>query len=122
VKRRYRLTRRSDFKQVRLLGKSFAHPLVVLILVRNSLSNTRIGITASRSISKAVQRNRAKRQLRAWMESYLSELEPGWDVLLITRPLISQASFAEIGKAVRDVIVRAKLLRSENQRGEPTEF
>ncbi|NPV77819.1 MAG: ribonuclease P protein component [Anaerolineae bacterium] len=121
MKRRYRLTRTSDFKRVRLFGKSFAHPLIVLILARNSLSNTRVGITTSRAITKAVYRNRAKRQLRAWIESYLGDLEPGWDVLLITRPLICQASFDDIGKAVQDVFTRARLLRSGDQRGRQAE-
>ena len=117
MKRRYRLTRTSDFKRVRLLGKSFAHPLLVLILVRNSLDITRIGISTSRAIAKAVQRNRVKRQLRALLDCHIGCLEPGWDVVLIARPGICQVSFEDIGKAVTNVISRAGLLRPDHEHG-----
>jgi len=117
MKRRYRLTRTSDFKRVRLQGKSMAHPLLILILTRNSLDVSRVGISTSRAITKAVTRNRVKRQIRAILDQYIPHLEPGWDIILIARPGICQVPFEEIEKAVTNVISRARLLRSDRAGG-----
>jgi ribonuclease P protein component len=65
VKRLFRLTRPTDFKRVRRLGRSFAHPLVVLVVLRNMTGELHIGITASRTVGGAVQRNRVRRQVKS---------------------------------------------------------
>ncbi|MCC6146635.1 MAG: ribonuclease P protein component [Anaerolineaceae bacterium] len=116
MKRHYRLTRTADFKRVRLLGKSFAHPLVILILTRNSLPHNRYGITTSRALAGAVQRNRAKRRLRSWVDRYSEKLESGWDIVLIVRAPIQQASFNDIGKALQNVFARAEVLSAGDER------
>ncbi len=119
VHRRFRLTRAADFQRVRLEGKSYAHPLLVLILSFRSEPGLRVGIAAGRKLGKAVQRNRAKRLLRAALQSFLPHLaQQPVDMLLIARPALLQASFAEIRQALESLLRRAHLLshpsKSEN--------
>jgi ribonuclease P protein component len=57
VKRRFRLTRSTDFKRVRSSGKSYAHPLVVLYALPSDQPHMRIGVAASKAVGNAVQRN-----------------------------------------------------------------
>ena len=83
MERKHRLTRSIDFKRVRRTGKSHAHPLAVLISLRNDLAITRVGISAAKSIGKAVRRNRAKRRLREAMRLHLPDIASGWDVVVI---------------------------------------
>jgi ribonuclease P protein component len=110
VKRRFRLTRSTDFKRVRRSGKSYAHPLVVLIKEPSQTSETRIGITAGRSVGNAVVRNRAKRQLRAIVSGLLPQLKPGWNLVLVCREPIRTAEFSAIQAAVELLLGRAGLL------------
>ena len=50
--------------------------------------SARIGFTASKKIGNAVLRNRAKRRMRAAAQSVLTQLaRPGWDYVLVARPL-----------------------------------
>jgi ribonuclease P protein component len=111
VNRRYRLTRSDDFKRVRRLGKSYAHPLVVLVAHPNELAELRIGIVATRSVGGAVERNRAKRRLREAVQPMFSRLPEGWDILLLARQPLSVATFQQIQAALEGLITRAHLSR-----------
>jgi ribonuclease P protein component len=110
VKRRFRLTRSTDFQRVRQYGKSYAHPFLVLVVLPNQEENSRFGVTAGRSVGKAVQRNRSKRRLRAALQSYLSMVSPGWDIVLIARRPILEASFPKIRAAISLLLQRAGIL------------
>ncbi|HWQ04931.1 MAG TPA: ribonuclease P protein component [Longilinea sp.] len=115
MRRRFRLTRSNDFKRVRRVGKSYAHPLVVLIVDPNPEGGLRIGVTAGRSVGNAVLRNRAKRRLRAAVDGLLQELAPGKNLILLARPAIASASFSEIQTALARLMLRAGLLQTDEE-------
>ncbi len=110
MKRRFRLTRSTDFQRVRRIGKAYAHPLVVFIAAPSELQQVRVGVVAGRAVGMAVQRNRSKRRLRACIEPLLPCLPPGWDMIFLARKPIDQAGFAEICAAVQTLLRRAGLL------------
>lgn len=111
MNRKFRLTRSTNFERVRRLGKSYAHPLVVLIALPNQEENTRFGVAAGRSVGNAVRRNRAKRILRAALQQYLPDVKPGWDVVLIARRTMTGATFQQTVTALAALLGRAKLLQ-----------
>ncbi len=96
--------------RVRRNGKSYAHPLLVLITRSNELPHVRIGITAGRSIGNAVQRNRAKRLLREAMRPMLSVLASGWDLVLVARSGMVNASLEDTRSALDTLLHRAELI------------
>jgi ribonuclease P protein component len=110
VKRRFRLAKSTDFQRVRRLGKSYAHPLVVLIALPNDLDRSRFAVSAGRSLGNAVHRNRAKRLIRESLRALLVAVAPGWDVIFLARAPLSHASLEAVSKAVRDVLDRANLI------------
>lgn len=111
MNRKFRLTRSTNFERVRRLGKSYAHPLIVLIALPNQEENTRFGVAAGRSVGNAVRRNRAKRILRAALQQYLPDVKPGWDVVLIARRTMTGATFQQTVTALAALLGRAKLLQ-----------
>ena len=113
MKRKFRLTRTTDFKRVRRFGKSYAHPLVVLITSPNQALMVHVGVTASRSVGGAVDRNRAKRRIRAAIEPLFPALRPGWDLIFLARKAILQADFKEIQAAFFSLLKSANLLVEE---------
>jgi len=114
VKRKFRLTQANDFKRVRHTGKSYAHPLVVIVCVKGLTAHSRAGIIATRSSGGAVERNRVKRQLREIIAPYISELDDPVDLLLIARERASKAEFSEIQSAVVELLGKAGLIGSNN--------
>ncbi len=101
-------------------GKSYAHPLVVLVVAPNGLEQVRVGVAAGRRLGKAVQRNRAKRRLREIMRPLLPALKPGYDVMLIARPPMATAEFETIRQAVIALLHRASLLTTSTDGTLPT--
>ena len=114
MNRNFRLTQSTDFKRVRRSGKSYAHPLVVLVVLPAEGEMTRFGVTAGKAVGKAVQRNKAKRLLREALRPLLPGIKPGWKVILIARNPILTASFVEIQACLRQLFTRSKLLIDGN--------
>jgi ribonuclease P protein component len=83
----------------------------VLIALPNQAENTRFGVAAGRSVGNAVQRNHAKRLLRHAVQQVLPMVKPGWDIVLIARRTIAEATFQQITAALADLLGRAKLLQ-----------
>ena len=115
MQRKFRLTRSTDFKRVRRSGKSYAHPLVVLIVQPNDQPKIRVGVAAGKTVGSAVHRNRAKRLLRAAIQSLLPELAPGSDILLIARQSLPESTLEQTRAALQSLLRRANLLTSPDE-------
>ncbi|GAB4501359.1 MAG: hypothetical protein Fur0035_09010 [Anaerolineales bacterium] len=112
MQRRFRLTRSTDFKRVRNDGKSYAHPLVVLVALPQTGERLQVGVTASRALGGAVQRNRARRRLRECMRPLLPHIQPGSELILIARQPLLDANFETLRAALQTLLRRANLLSS----------
>jgi len=114
VKREYRLRQSTDFSRVRRMGKSFPHPLLVLVALPNPDGNLRIGVSAGKAVGNAVARNRAKRRLRASIDRFMPAMIAGWDLIFLARAPISDAHFDEISAGVHKVLFKAGILQQES--------
>ena len=124
MQRKFRLTRSEDFKRVRRSGKSYAHPLVVLIVQGHDLRGRpedkgtlrlKVGVAAGRTVGPAVYRNRAKRLLREAIRPLLPDITPGLDLLLIARPGLTSATLEEARQALLNLLQRARILIPLNE-------
>lgn len=111
MKRRFRLRSTTEFKRVRQIGKSYAHPLVVLIFEPGN-EGLKIGITAGRSVGKAVERNRVKRRLRAAVDYWMPHISDNGNLVFIARQPCLQAEWPELLDAVRTLLIRARLIKN----------
>ena len=111
MERRFRLTQESDFKRVRHEGKSYAHPLLVLISASGGHGSLRVGITAGKAVGGAVARNRCKRFLREALREFLPHVESGWDIMLIARAPLAKATLSQTRDALSQTLIRAKLMK-----------
>ena len=72
---RYRtLNRNWQYNRVYGRGKSYVHPHVVLYVAKNRAGVTRVGLTATKKVGHAVQRNRARRVMREALGTPLAKL------------------------------------------------
>lgn len=109
--RKYRLTRTSDIQRVRRSGRSYAHPLLVLIFEEVSVtSNFSVAFLASKSLGGAVQRNRAKRRLRAAFELVHKDIRSGVHILIIARVGVLAAPFPDVQQALKQCLQKAGVI------------
>jgi ribonuclease P protein component len=107
--------------RVRRFGKSYAHPLIVLIIHPGGETQSRCAVIAGRSIGKSVIRNRAKRLMREGFMAVQPQISPGWDILLYARRPIVMATFPEIIQALTSLLTRAQILINSDDNGKPPE-
>ncbi len=82
----------------------------MLIVLPNPAGGLRFGVSAGRSVGNAVQRNRAKRRIRAVLNALQPRLTPGWDVVVLARRGIHAADYAALRAALESLFRRAGLL------------
>jgi len=118
VQRNFRLTRSEDFKRVRREGKSYAHPLIVLLTLKSERSDqprVRVGIVSGKTVGTAVIRNRTKRLLREAMRILIPDIASSLDLVLIARPKLASATLKETQRALQNLFQRAQIITPVNE-------
>lgn len=111
MQRRFRLTRRNDIKRVRQEGRSLANAVLVLGFLPNQLKQNRFAVVAGRSVGGAVQRNYAKRRIRTVLQTLQSDLDQGYDLLLIARKPLLDVDYRSIVDGMRSLFLQAGLMK-----------
>ena len=101
-----------DFLRLYHRGKSCAKPALVVYAMKNRGGVCRVGITTSKKIGGAVSRNRARRVIRAALQSLLRE-QPlaGWDLVFVARSKTTRIKSTEAAVAMRDALVQLGVLK-----------
>jgi ribonuclease P protein component len=120
VQRRFRLRRKPEFQAVLKGRRIYSGPGLVLLAVPSRHDAGRVGVTVSRQLKNAVDRNRARRRLRELAR--LTLLDPDsaarrggirYDVVLIARPAALTLRFADLKEEAEQAALRLMNTRSE---------
>ena len=110
---RGRLSRSADFDRVFRTGRSHAGPdLVLYVFPRGDEAPSRLGLSVSRRIGGAVERNRVKRLLREAFALESARLPTGTDGVVVARPgagaLAEREGLAGIRRALGELVGRVE--------------
>ena len=114
--RRDRLNHSLDIQRVRKYGRSIAHPLFVLVYLRDkTVDNAPVGVIASKAVGGAVERNRAKRVLRSAAAELHDNIQPDNMILLLARKAILEYDTPEIAVILAEQLKKAGIFRGDPQ-------
>ncbi len=101
----------SDFRRAYARGKTYTNPALVTYVNKNRAGICRIGITTSKKIGNAVQRNRARRVIRAAFLCVRQDIQPGYDIVFVARSKTVYKKSTEILEIMQKQLDSAGLLR-----------
>lgn len=108
------LKRRPEFLRIAAKGKKSVTPGLVLQACRHAHSRdpVRFGLTASRRVGGAIQRNRARRRLREAARAVLPvHADPGHDYVLIARAATVRRPYALLVQDLEKALKKLNLWR-----------
>lgn len=110
------LNSNTDFRRAYGRGKVYTNPALVTYVVKNRAGICRIGITTSKKIGNAVERNRARRVIR---EAFLSQDIPcgGFDIVFVARTKTVHKKSTDISIIMRKHLISAGVIRDAKESG-----
>ncbi|MEW6067910.1 MAG: ribonuclease P protein component [Nitrospirota bacterium] len=102
------LVKKRDFEQVFREGLTAASKYLVIYAKPNELNFSRLGLSVSKKIGKAVKRNRIKRLLREAMRRLLKEWPFTYDFVLVARKSSVDANMEDFVCDINKFMVRIK--------------
>lgn len=112
MKKEYRVKKSQDFDNIIRKKQSFANRQFVIYYQENKLDHMRLGISVSKKLGKAHERNRLKRYVRESFKTRKDFLK-NYDIIIIVRPAAKGLSFLEFGSSIDQVLKRSKLYRGK---------
>ncbi|MCH6256769.1 ribonuclease P protein component [Puniceicoccaceae bacterium K14] len=118
-----RLRKNADFLATRDAGKVYRCQYFILFAnIRPDTSadvlHSRIGISASRKVGNAVERNKAKRRFKEVFRLQQHTIRPEADLLLSIRPGAKKATYQELEQRFLHALKYTSMQRSRKQRNE----
>ena len=107
------ICRNNDFRRIYARGKSYVSPLVVVYTLKNRTKNVRVGITTSKKVGNAVQRNRSRRVIREAFRTLAPRVRPGFDLVLVARGKTPYVKSTDVRRQLGRQLQAAGLLREE---------
>lgn len=102
------------FRRVYAKGKSAATPRMVVHFKKNGKPFSRLGITVSTKLGKAVVRNKIKRRFREIYRLNEEKLLCGFDIVVVARIKSTTAEFAELNRDFLYLAGKLGLLKDED--------
>ena len=113
MKQAVTLKKNHEFQRLYRKGKSAAGSCMVVYCRKNGLGRSRLGLTASVKLGKAVVRNRCRRRLREVYRLNKPALKSGWDIILVARGRTATAPWDELNAVFLRLCRKLELLEDK---------
>jgi len=110
-----RLLKQQEFRKVYSEGKRYSFPLFTVFALATNLERSRLGVTVTKRIGKAVKRNRSKRLVREVFRKNKSRLPCPLDIVVNVKDKIVDVDYQEVEANFLSFIAQVKPGRDASQ-------
>ncbi len=105
------LNQNKDFRRLYAKGKSYISSSVITYVGKNRVKQLRVGITASKKIGNAVQRNRARRLIREATRLLADDMQHGYDLVFVARTKTPFVKCQEVQRLMKKQLKEAGVIK-----------
>jgi ribonuclease P protein component len=98
-----RLLKRYEFLKLSKCGTKVRTDHFIAIYQKNKFKQPRLGITVTKKVGVAVDRNRIKRHIREYFRLNRHQIKGNWDINIIVNKNASNSSSQELYSSIRQV-------------------
>lgn len=103
----------SDFRRLYNRGKAVTDPALVIYYSKNRAGICRIGITTSKKIGNAVERNRSRRVIKEAFRKVCPRVMPCYDIVLVARSKTKYLKSTRIEDIMRKIFENEGMLKTD---------
>jgi ribonuclease P protein component len=98
-----RILKRSEFQELTGSGRKLENDCLIAFIKPGRLNRPRLGITVTRKVGKAAQRNRVKRLIREYFRLNRQHLNQNWDINIIAKKKAVDLSSEKVFAFLQDL-------------------
>ena len=111
LEKKFRVTAEKDYAKLFAKGRPFHGRGVGMKAMLSKLDVPRVGFVVSTKVAKrAVVRNQVKRRMREIVRKIVDRMQPGVDVVFMAKQESTGMTFAELEKAMTELLVKSGIL------------
>jgi ribonuclease P protein component len=103
-----RLRKRQEFRQVYAAGRRYSLSLFTVFALPTPRGKTRLGVTVTKKIGRAVKRNRAKRLIREVFRRNKNRIGGSFDLVVNVKDKLVEATYREVEADFLTLIARLR--------------
>ena len=111
------LKKNHEFRRLYNKGKSAVSPYFAIYCRRTGRPYSRLGITVSVKLGKAVRRNYIRRRIRELYRTNEGRFAPGYDVVVVARSKASFVRYAELERSFLQMMKKLGITLPEEREG-----
>jgi ribonuclease P protein component len=100
-----------EFRRAYGRGKTLCAPALVVYAVKNRAGACRYGITASKKVGNAVQRNRCRRVIREALRTLDEPFSGNWDLVFVARAKTRRLKSTQVQQTMRSQLRQMGVIR-----------
>lgn len=105
------LKNNSDFRRIYASGGQLVNSSLVCYFKKNKVGKTRVGITSSKKIGNAVERNRARRVIRAAFSELVPLIDGDWDIIFVARTKTCKIKSTRVREIMKNQLQEAEIIK-----------
>jgi ribonuclease P protein component len=107
------LNKNHEFRRLYNKGKSTGSQFVVVYCLKNGSTHNRLGITVSKKVGGAVQRNRVRRRLRESYRINETQFSGGYDIVIVSKFKSRFSEYNELESSVLSLFKKLGILNAD---------